>query len=114
LNRKGHYWKLFIDEIRNLGDINSQIRKQGSVLDTIRKEIDDLNSQRQKLNEQTLLSGQLLNGLNAQFSSFLEFIKQIMFLIKETNRILIVYHPLFFINITTSDSSKEDDNENDN
>lgn len=95
LIRKSFYWKLFIDEIRNLGDINSQIRKQGSVLDTIKKEIDELNSQRQRLNEQTLLSSQLLNHLNAQFSSYLEFIKQIMSFRKETNKMLIIYQPFF-------------------
>jgi len=109
LIRKSFYWKLFIDEIRNLGDINSQIRKQGSVLDTIKKEIDDLNSQRQRLNEQTLLSSQLLNHLNAQFSSYLEFIKQIMSFRKETNKMLIIYQPLFFINVTTDNRSKDDD-----
>ncbi|WP_148685337.1 hypothetical protein [Candidatus Nitrosocosmicus hydrocola] len=110
LIRKAHYWKLFIDEIRNLGDINSQIHKQGSALDTIKREIDDLNSQRQKLNEQTLLSAQLLNALNAKLSSFIEFTKEAISSIKDKNKIFIVYQPLFIINVITRGDPKNDDN----
>ena len=107
-----HYWKLFIDEIRKLGNVNSEIIKQRSYLDAIRKEIDDLNSQRQKLNEQTLLSGQLLNSLNGQLSYFIDSIKQIMFSARELNKIFIVYQPLFFMHVTTNSDSKDDDNIN--
>ncbi|CAN5890757.1 hypothetical protein BH23THE1_BH23THE1_29980 [soil metagenome] len=42
LIKKTYYWNSLINEIRNLGDINSQIRKQGSVLESIKKEIDVL------------------------------------------------------------------------
>ncbi len=105
-----YYWKSFIDELRKLGNVNSEITKQRSYLDAIRKEIDDLNSQRQKLNEQTLLSGQLLNSLNGQLSYFVESIKQIMFSINELNKIFIVYQPLFFMHVTTNSDSKDDDN----
>ncbi|MBA2268828.1 MAG: hypothetical protein H0W19_10935 [Nitrosopumilus sp.] len=105
-----YYWRSFINEIRNLGNINSQITKQRSYLDAIRKEIDDLNSQRQNLNEQTLLSGQLLNSLNGRLSYFIESLKQIMFSVKELNKMFIVYQPLFFIHVTTSGDSKDDNN----
>ncbi|TVP39278.1 hypothetical protein [Candidatus Nitrosocosmicus arcticus] len=105
-----YYWKSFIDELRNLGNLNSEITRQRSYLDAIRKEIDDLNSQRQKLNEQTLLSGQLLNSLHGRFPYFIESLRQIMFSVKELNKIFIVYQPLFFIHVTTSSDSKDDDN----
>ncbi len=105
-----YYWKSFIGELRKLGNVNSEITMQRSYLDAIRKEIDDLNSQRQKLNEQTLLSGQLLNSLNGQLSYFVESIKQIMFSVKELNKIFIVYQPLFFMHVTTNSDSKDDDN----
>jgi hypothetical protein len=114
LIRKAHYWKLFIDEIRNLGDINSQIKNQRSHLEEIKKEIDDLNSQRQKLNEQTLLSAQLLNALNAKLSSFIEFTKEAVSSIKDKNKIIIVYQPLFIINVITRDDLQDDDNTNPN
>ncbi len=44
-----YYWKSFINEIRNLGNINFEITRQRSYLDAIGKEIEDLNSQRQNL-----------------------------------------------------------------
>ena len=105
---KSYYWKSFINEIRNLGDINSQITKQSSHLDTLKKEIDELNSQRQKLNEQTLLSGQILNSLNDRLSYFVESLKQIIVSAKDQNKMSIVYQPLFFIHVTTSSNSKDD------
>jgi hypothetical protein len=95
-------WISFIHELKNLGDINSHIANQSSYLETIKREIDGLYSQRQKLNEQTLLSGQLLNSLNSRLSSFMEFIKQIMF---------IVYQPLFFINVTAGNDPKDENND---
>ena len=107
---KSYYWKSFINEIRNLGDINSQITKQSSHLDTLKKEIDELNSQRQKLNEQTLLSSQILNSLNDRLSYFVESLKQIIVSAKDQNKMSIVYQPLFFIHVTTSYDSKDDDN----
>jgi hypothetical protein len=69
-----------------------------------------LDSQRQKLNEQTLLSGQLLNSLNGQISSFMESIKQIIFHVKDSNKMYIVNQPLFFMHVTTSYDSKDDNN----
>lgn len=108
--RKHYYWTSLINEIRNLGDINSQIANQSSNLEEIKKEVDNLNSQRQKLNEQTLLSSQLLNSLSSRLSSFMEFIKQIMFSVNNTNKMLIVYQPLFFVNVTIRDDSKYDNN----
>lgn len=107
---KSYYWRSLIREIKNLGDINSQIENQHSYLKSIKKEIEDLNSQRQKLNEQTLLSGQILNTLTFRLSSFMEFFKQIMQPVKDTNNMLIVYQPLFFINVIFKDDPKDDDN----
>lgn len=107
---KSYYWKSFILEIKNLGDINSQIENQRSYLKSLKKEIVDLNSQRQKLNEQTLLSVQILNTLTFRLSSFMEFFKQIMHPVKDTNNMLIVYQPLFFINVIFRDDPKDDDN----
>ena len=78
LIKKAYYWQSFINEIRNLGDINSQIRKQGSVLELIKKEIQELNSQRLKLNEQTLISGQVLDSLFSRLTYFVDSLKQIM------------------------------------
>jgi len=112
--RKPYYWRSFINEIKNLGDINSQIENQRSYLETIKKEIEDLNSQRQKLNEQTLLSGQILNSLTFRFSSFMEFFKQIMQPAKDTNNMLIVYQPIFFMNVTIKGDPKDDNNINTN
>ena len=77
------------------GNINFEITRQRSYLDAIRKEIDDLNSQRQKLNEQALLSAQLLNSLNGRLPHFIETLRQIMFSVKELNKMFIVYQPLF-------------------
>jgi hypothetical protein len=112
---KTHYWKSLIHEIKNLGNINSQTAYQRSYLEVIKKEIDRLYSQRQKLNEQTLLSGQLLNSLNAQLSSFMEFIKQFILFVNNTNKkMYIVYQPLIFINVTTDSDSKDDSNINSN
>jgi predicted nucleic acid-binding Zn-ribbon protein len=110
--RKPYYWRSFINEIKNLGDINSQIANQSSYLEEIKKEVDNLNSQRQKLNEQTLLSGQLLNSINAQFPYFMESIKKIMLSIKETNKMFIIYQPLFLINVTIRGDPKDDNNKN--
>ena len=90
----------------------AEITRQRSYLDAIRKEIDDLNSQRQKLNEQTLLSAQLLNSLNGRLPHFIETLRQIMFSVKELNKMFIVYQPLFFIQVTTSSDSKDDNNTN--
>ncbi|HKR74870.1 MAG TPA: hypothetical protein VJR94_12260, partial [Candidatus Nitrosocosmicus sp.] len=116
LIRKTDYWKWFIHEIKNLGDINYQITNQRSNLEAIKKEIDRLYSQRQQLNEETLKSGQLLNSLNSQFSAFIEFIKQfIMFSSNNTNKIMFfVYQPLFIVNVTTSGDSKDSSNINPN
>ena len=110
--RPEYYWRSFIREIENLGDINSQIVNQSSCLEEIKKEIDNLNSQRQKLNEQTLLSGQLLNSLNSQLCSFMEFIKQTMFFTKDTNITFFIYQPLYLLHVTTKGDSKGDDNIN--
>jgi hypothetical protein len=114
--KKTYYWKAFIQEIKNLGDINSQIKKQRSDLELIKKEIDGLYSQRQKLNEETLKSSQLLNSLNSQFSSYIEFVKQfIIFSVNNTNKkIYIVYQPLFIVNVTINGDSSDDDNTNTN
>jgi hypothetical protein len=86
LIRKPYYWESFIREITGLEDINYQIRKQGSVLESIKKEIDMLNSQRGKLNEQTLLSGQLLNSLSDRVSYIIGTLKQIMSSAQELNK----------------------------
>jgi hypothetical protein len=114
--KKEPYWKSFIQEIKNLGDINSQIVNRRSYLEVIKKEIDGLYSQRQKLNEETLKSGQLLNSLNSQLSSSIEFIKQfIMFFGNKTNNItFFMYQPLFIVNVTTSGDSKDNSNINPN
>jgi predicted nuclease with TOPRIM domain len=111
---KTQYWKSFIQEIKNLGNINSQTANQRSYLEVIKKEIDDLNLQRQKLNEETLKLGQSLNSLSSQLSSFMEFIKQIMFSVNNTSKMLIAYQPLFFINVTIRDDSKYDNNMDEN
>lgn len=104
------YWKLFINEIRILGDINSQIIKQQSHLEATRKEIDNLNLLRQKLNEQTLLLSQLLDTLSGRLPDISEFIKQIIFSAKNINKISIVFQPLFFIHVDTGSYSKDDNN----
>lgn len=114
--KKEPYWKSLINEIKNLGDINSQITNRRSYLQVIKKETDGLYSQRQKLNEETLKSAQLLNSLNSQLSSFIEFIKQfIMFSANYTNKItFFVHQPLFIVNVTTSGDSKDNSNINPN
>jgi hypothetical protein len=104
--RRSQYWKLFIHAIRNLGDINSQIMNKRFNLKALNKEIETLNIQRQKINEQTLLSGQLLNSLNGQLSGFLEFLKQIMSSAKYLNTIYIVYRETFIVFITKNNNSK--------
>ena len=105
LVKKKFYWKSLINEIINLGDINSQVAKQRSYLDLLKKETDDLNIGRQKLNEQILLSGQLLNSLSGQLTHFVESLKQIMSSAIELNqKIFILYQPYFFIHITISGS----------
>ena len=86
--------------------MNSQIVKHRSHLESIKKEINELNSQRQKVNEQTLLSGQLLNSLSGRLSIFMELMKQIMFSAKDLNQMFIVYQPLFLC--VTSGNSKDD------
>ena len=48
-----------------------------------------------KLNEQALLSAQLLNSLNGRLPHFIETLRQIMFSVKELNKMFIVYQPLF-------------------
>jgi hypothetical protein len=105
---KSDYWRLFINEIRNLGNINSQITRNKSYLDKLNKEIDNLNSQRQKLNEQTMLSGQILNSLNNRLSYFIESLKEIFVSAKVQNKMFIVYQPLFFIHVTTDGNSNDD------
>ncbi len=114
LMKKTDYWKLFISEIKNLGDVNSQTANRRSYLEVIKKEIDRLYLQRQKLNEETLKSGQSLNSLNSQLSSFIEFTKQfIMFSVNNANKkTLFVYQPLFFVNVTTNGDFKDDSNIN--
>ena len=111
LIKKAYYWNSFINEIRNLGDINSQIRKQGSVLESIKKEIDVLNSQRLKLNDQTLLSGQILNSLFGQLAYLVESLKQIMISTRELNKIFILYqsHFLIFVNISGNSKNNKGD-----
>ena len=105
LVKKKFYWKSLINEIINLGDINSQVAKQRSYLDLLKKETDDLNIGRQKLNEQILLSGQLLNSLSGQLTHFVESLKQIMSSAIELNqKIFILYQLYFFIHITISGS----------
>lgn len=113
LIKKTDYWKLFISEIKNLGDINSQTVNRRSYLEVIKKEVDRFYSQRQKLNEETLKSGQLLNSLNSQLSSFIEVIRQfIMFSVNNTNKkTFIVYQPLFFVNVTVVRDSKDDESD---
>ena len=91
--------------MRNLGDINSQIRKQGSVLESIKKEIDVLNSQRLKLNEQTL-SGQILNPLFSRLAYFVQSLKQIMMSTKELNKVFILSQSHFFIYVILNRNSK--------
>ncbi len=105
LIKKAYYWQSFINEIRNLGDINSQIRKQGSALESIKKGIQELNSQRLKLNEQTLISGQLLNSLSDQIS-YIETLKQIMSSAQELNKIFILNQSHFFIYVIISGNSE--------
>lgn len=112
--RISEYWKPFITELKNLGDINSQIIKHRSNLESIKKEIDELYSQRQKLNEQTFLSGQLLNSLSDRVSHFIDFIKQIMFSAKNFNQIFILNQPLFFICVTSGNSKDGSDKSKDN
>ena len=102
------YWKSLISEIRNLGDINSQNKKQSSYLGKLKEEIDNLNSQRQKLNEQTLLSIQILNSLNNRLSYFVDSLKEIFVSAKDQNKMFIVYQPLFFIHVTASGNSKDE------
>lgn len=75
LIKKSHYWKPFVSEISNLGNINSQILKQSYVLDTIKKELGELNSQKQRIIEQTLLSCQILNTLSGRYMYFVENIR---------------------------------------
>ncbi len=68
----------------------------------LKKETDELNIGRQKLNEQILLSGQLLNSLSGQLTHFVESLKQIMSSAIELNqKIFILYQPYFFIHITS-------------
>jgi len=50
-NRSEH-WKSFIWDLRKLGDINSTIKKQQETLKKIRKEIIELNKQKQDLSSQ--------------------------------------------------------------
>lgn len=67
-----------------------------------------MNSQRQKLNEQALLSVQILNSLNNRISYFVESLKEIFVSAKDQNKMFIVYQPLFFIHVTTSGNSKDE------
>jgi len=112
LIKKVYYWKSFINEIRNLGDINSQIRKQGSVLESIKKEIDVLNSQRQKLNDQTLLSGQILNSLFGRLGYFVETLKQIMTAVQQLNKVFILSQSHFLICVVITSRNSKNGNDN--
>ena len=111
LIKKAYYWQSFINEIRNLGDINSQIRKQGFVLESIKKEIDALNSQRQNLYEQTLLSSQLLNSLFGKFAYFVESLKQIMITAQQLYNIFILSQPHFLIGIVIISGNSKNGND---
>jgi hypothetical protein len=106
LLRKPYYWKLFINEIKNLGNINSQIIKQSSVLDTIKKEIDELDSQRLKINEQALLSSQILNSLSGRFMYFVETLRQIMAIAQQLNKIFIMYQSHLLICVIVNGNSQ--------
>jgi hypothetical protein len=112
LIKKAYYWKSFISEIRNLGNINSQVIKQRSYLDTLKREIYDLNSQRQKQIEQILSSGQLLGSLCDRLSTLMEFLKQIIVSTKELNKIFIVYQPHFLIQVLLNGFSNDNDDKN--
>jgi hypothetical protein len=112
LIKKAYYWKSFISEIRNLGNINSQVIKQRSYLDILKREIYDLNSQRQKQIEQILSSGQLLGSLCDRLSTLMEFLKQIIVSTKELNKIFIVYQPHFLIQVLLNGFSKDNDDKN--
>lgn len=118
LIKKGYYWKSLINEMKNLGNINIQITNQRSVLDTLKKEVDDMNSQRQKLNEQMLLSGQLLNSLSGRLSDFMESLKQIMTIAQQLNNFFVLYQAHFFINVIitsgNSKNTKDDSNQQEN
>ena len=73
---------------------------QYSILDNLKKEIDELNAQRRKLKEQTLLSGQLLNSLYSQFLYFVKSCRQTMRYVKELSNAVILFKSHFFVYIT--------------
>lgn len=111
LMKRTHYWKSFISEIKNLGNINFQITKQNSYITTIKREVENLNSQRQKLNEQISLSGQILNSLSIQISYLMGSLKQIVVSATGLNKMVIIYQPHFYFYFAKGINGKDNDHD---
>lgn len=81
---------MFMDKMKSVGNINLQISQQSLHLENIRKEISDLDIQKQKIYKETLLSAQILNSFYIQFIDLLESLKQIIIRHKNIQRVKYV------------------------
>jgi hypothetical protein len=105
--KRTYYWKALINELKRIGSINFEVNKQISYRDKLKLEIDQLNSQFQKINELTTTSLLLLNSLSIQFSYFIESLRQVKTSM-DARVVLYLFHILVYTANSKSDSKDSD------
>ena len=108
------YWKLFIEKLKSLKNINLEIARQSTILNSLKTQINHLNGKKQGLEKLYLDSVNNLNYIVSQTSYSIDLAKQINHEINHEINKKIMMTPKFFpvfvnLNITKSKDEKKDD-----
>jgi hypothetical protein len=105
-------WRIFIDKLKKLGDINQGIREQKENFDKMEKNVSDVKQKKQELDAHIETAGSLLDYKSIQLAYVGEFFNHAY---KHFNKKIIgSFRPcIFFINIINTKSGKDDKRDND-
>jgi hypothetical protein len=113
---RSEYWKSWIDELKNYGDIKSAMKKQQGNLNKIQKEIEDLEKQKQDISVQCQNRFSIINELHNKISYFNGVMyynsKDLDNKIRAASRFSMP-SPIFII-YNNAGKEREDDNEDEN
>lgn len=77
MNNNNEYWKLFIEKLKSLKNINLEIARQSTILNSLKSQFNHLNGKKQDLEKLYLDSVNNLNYILSQTSYSIDVAKQI-------------------------------------